>query len=62
MLTPILFRDEVASGRLVQPFDLMATAEKGYYLVYPENRRNVPRIKLFRDWIMEATAYMRQPD
>ncbi|GAB5428009.1 MAG: transcriptional regulator GcvA [Devosia indica] len=62
MLTPILFRDEVASGRLVQPFDLLATAGKGYYLVYPENRRNVPRIKLFRDWIMEATAYMRQPD
>jgi LysR family glycine cleavage system transcriptional activator len=61
MLTPVLFRDEMASGRLVQPFDLLATAGKGYYLVYPENRRNVPRIKLFREWILEATAYMRQP-
>ena len=61
MLTPMLFRDEIASGRLMRPFDLLATAGKGYYLVYPETRRNVPRVKLFRDWILEATAFMREP-
>jgi LysR family glycine cleavage system transcriptional activator len=60
MLTPVLFRDEVASGRLVQPFDLLATAGKGYYLVYPEGRRNLPKVRHFREWILEATAYMRQ--
>lgn len=61
MLTPALFRNEIASGRLMQPFDLVATAGRGYYLVYPESRRNAPKIRMFRDWILEATAYMRQP-
>jgi LysR family glycine cleavage system transcriptional activator len=60
MLTPVLFRDEVASGRLVQPFELLATAGKGYYLVYPEGRRNLPKVRHFREWILEATAYLRQ--
>ena len=25
---------------------------RGYWLAYPESRRNVPKIKLFRDWIV----------
>lgn len=60
MLTPALFRDEIASGRLIQPFSLLAPAGRGYYLVYPESRRNAPKIKMFRDWMLEATAFMRQ--
>ena len=60
MLTPALFRDEIASGRLIQPFKLLAPAGRGYYLVYPENRRNAPKVKLFRDWMLEATAFMRE--
>lgn len=60
MLTPALFRDEIASGRLIQPFPLLAPAGRGYYLVYPESRRNTPKIRMFRDWMLEATAYMRE--
>ena len=60
MLTPGLFRDEIASGRLIQPFPLLAKARRAYYLVYPENRRNAPKVKMFRDWMLEATAYMRE--
>lgn len=60
MLTPALFRDEIASGQLLQPFPLLASAGRGYYLVYPESRRNARKIKMFRDWILEATAYMRE--
>lgn len=60
MLTPALFRDEIASGRLIQPFPLLAPAGRAYYLVYPESRRNAPKVKLFRDWILEATAFMRE--
>ncbi len=61
MLTPGLFRDEIASGELIQPFPLLADAGRGYYLVYAESRRNLAKIKKFRDWILEATAFMR-PD
>lgn len=60
MLTPALFRDEIASGRLIQPFPLLASAGRGYYLVYPENRRNAHKVKMFRDWMLEATAFMRE--
>lgn len=62
MLTPAFFHDEIASGRLMQPFSLLATAGRAYYLVYPESRRNAPKVKLFRDWMLEATAFMRQRD
>jgi LysR family glycine cleavage system transcriptional activator len=59
MLTPAFFREEIAAGRLIQPFDLLAPAGRAYYLVYPEGRRNSPKIRAFRDWILPATAAMR---
>nr|WP_314261465.1 LysR substrate-binding domain-containing protein [uncultured Devosia sp.] len=59
MLTPAFFKDDIAAGRLIQPFDLLAPAGRGYYLVYPESRRNSPKIKAFRDWILEASRPLR---
>jgi len=59
MVTPAFYGEEVASGRLVQPFDMVGWDGHGYYLVYPESRRNSPKIKAFRDWIVEATQSLR---
>ena len=60
LLTPAYYRQELASGRLVQPFDLIIDEGQGYWLAYPESRRNVPKIKKFRDWIVaEAEAAKR---
>ena len=59
MLTPAFFREEIAAGRLIQPFDLLAPAGRAYYLVYAESRRNTPKIRAFRDWIMDATEGLR---
>ncbi|MBC7310854.1 MAG: LysR family transcriptional regulator [Rhizobium sp.] len=53
ILTPLLYRDELASGRLIQPFSLRARDGKGQWLIYPENRRNVPKIRAFRQWILK---------
>lgn len=61
MLTPGFFRDEIASGRLLQPFDLLATDGRAYYLVYPESRRTAPKVRAFRDWIIAATEPLRAP-
>ena len=52
MLTPSFFQTELAAGRLVQPFDLVCDDGKGYWLAYPEARRNVPKIAAFRAWIL----------
>jgi LysR family glycine cleavage system transcriptional activator len=52
ILTPAFFAAELADGRLLQPFDLVCNDGHAYWLVYPEARRNVPKIRAFRDWIL----------
>lgn len=59
MLTPPFYAEDVAAGRLVQPFPMNGWDGHGYYFVYPEARRNSPKIKAFRDWIVPATAALR---
>jgi len=52
MLMPAFFAADIAAGRLVQPFDLMATDGTSYWLVYPQERERSPKIRAFRDWIL----------
>jgi LysR family glycine cleavage system transcriptional activator len=52
MLTPYFWRNDLAEGRLVRLFDHAGTRGYGYYLVYPEYRRQVPKIRRFRDWLL----------
>jgi len=56
ILTPALFAAELADGRLIQPFDLICDDGHSYWLVYPEARRNVPKIRAFRDWLLAEVA------
>lgn len=57
MLNHIYYADELAAGRLVAPFGSKAcTDDIGVWLVYPPNRRNAPKIRAFRDWILKAVA------
>jgi len=60
LLTPAYYRVEIATGRLIQPFERVIDEGQSYWLAYPESRRNVPKIKRFRDWIVsEAEAAHR---
>ncbi|TCL74648.1 LysR substrate-binding domain-containing protein [Rhizobium sp. BK251] len=52
ILTPDFYPEELATGKLFRPFELQCTDGRGYWLAYPENRRNVPKIKAFRNWIL----------
>ncbi|MBO3761178.1 LysR family transcriptional regulator [Ciceribacter sp. L1K22] len=54
ILTPAFYGPELASGQLVQPFPLVCSEDCDYWLAYPENRRNIPKIRDFKAWIMEA--------
>lgn len=56
LLTPAYFRRELAEGRLIQPFDLVIDEGQGYWLAYPDSRRNIPKIKAFREWIVAEAA------
>jgi LysR family glycine cleavage system transcriptional activator len=53
MLTPFLWRNDLAERRLVRLSSLISTRGYGYWLVYPEERRAVPKIKRFREWLLD---------
>lgn len=54
LLTTFLWRYDIAEGRLVCPFELVSWRGYGYWLVFPEHRRNVPKIKRFREWLLDT--------
>ncbi|MEN2785646.1 LysR substrate-binding domain-containing protein [Sphingomonas qilianensis] len=56
LLTPFFWRNDLESGRLVRPFAHVATQGFAYWLVYPEHRRLVPKIRQFRDWLLREIA------
>lgn len=51
LLIPEFFELEIAAGRLVAPYETLSEDGNAYWLAFPEGRRNVPKIKAFRDWI-----------
>ena len=53
LLTPFFWRGDVGDGRLVMLFpDIVSTRGWSYWLVYPPERRMVPKIKRFREWLL----------
>ena len=52
MMTPLYWQAELASGRMVQPFDtLYVSASSGMWLVHRDNRVGVRKIERFREWL-----------
>ena len=52
MMTPIFWQNDLTDGRLVQPFPQTTQGRFGYYLVIPPARRQVKKIKRFREWLL----------
>jgi LysR family transcriptional regulator, glycine cleavage system transcriptional activator len=53
ILTPAFYQDDISLGRLYQPFDICGNDGHAYWLAYPESRRNMRKIREFREWIVE---------
>jgi LysR family glycine cleavage system transcriptional activator len=51
MLTPFFWRYDLTEGRLVRLFRETSSRGWGYWLVYPEHRRQSPKIKRFCEWL-----------
>jgi LysR family glycine cleavage system transcriptional activator len=49
-----LIQDDLASGRLVRPFELSLRPEFAYYIVCPRATAEQPKIAAFRNWLLEA--------
>lgn len=56
MLTPFFWRNDLAKGELVRLSDVVAADGASYWLVYPEHRRHVVKLRRFRDWLMAEVA------
>ncbi|KAB2662940.1 transcriptional regulator GcvA [Brucella tritici] len=52
ILTPAFHQIEIATGQLIQPFDILGDDGRAYWLVYPKSRRNTPKVRAFREWIL----------
>ncbi|MCX8282372.1 LysR substrate-binding domain-containing protein [Phyllobacterium sp. 0TCS1.6C] len=52
ILSPVFYQTELEQGQLIQPFDIVGSEGLYYWLVYKETRRNVPKIRAFRDWLL----------
>ncbi|RKF38302.1 transcriptional regulator GcvA [Paraburkholderia fungorum] len=48
----MLAQDELHSGRLVQPFDIVLPNDYSYWLVYPPAAMNRPNAAAFRTWLL----------
>lgn len=48
--------EEFKTGKLIQPFDVMASSGFNYYLVYADSSRLPNKTKLFRDWILKEAG------
>jgi LysR family glycine cleavage system transcriptional activator len=51
-----LAADDVAAGRLVQPFSLSLPLRSSFYLVYPEANASQQKIAKFREWLLKETV------
>ena len=56
MMTPLYWTADLASGRLVQPFDTLYLPGTAQWLVHPAGRVGVRKIERFREWLHEELA------
>ena len=62
MMTPLFWRSELKSGRLVQPFDHLHFPGNSHWLVYPEARRTQPKIAALRQWLIGEVEAIRSTE
>jgi LysR family transcriptional regulator, glycine cleavage system transcriptional activator len=52
----VLAASDLLSGRLVQPFRLDFPLRKSYWIVCPKANAALPKIRIFRDWLIAEAA------
>lgn len=54
ILSPPMFKPAIDAGLLVQPFPHTTMYRNSFWLVYPEHKRNSPKVRALRDWLLGA--------
>jgi LysR family transcriptional regulator, glycine cleavage system transcriptional activator len=62
LLTPFFWQNQIGEGRLEMLFpELRSSRNWAYWLVYPPERRRVPKIKRFCEWLLAEIAKPARP-
>lgn len=56
MMSPLYWRPDLDSGRLVQPFETLYVQDVAHWLVHPASRVGVRKIERFREWLHAELA------
>jgi LysR family glycine cleavage system transcriptional activator len=56
MMTPLFWKADLESGRLVQPFDTLYLPGSAQWLTHPATRIGVRKIERFREWLHAELA------
>lgn len=51
-----LVADDLKAGRLVKPFSVSLPADLAYYVAYPAQTSQRPKVQAFRDWLFEEVG------
>jgi LysR family glycine cleavage system transcriptional activator len=54
ILSPPMFQNAIEARLLVQPFRQVADYRNGFWLVYTEQKRNLPKVRALRDWLLDT--------
>lgn len=54
--SPLFFEQDVAAGRLLQPFDPVVRDQRDYWLTYPTALGTSEKIRAFRAWLLAQAA------
>jgi len=54
LVSEFLVRQDLDSGRLIRPFDLVLPSDYWYWFICPEGHLERPNVRAFRDWLVAA--------
>ncbi|MDP5278062.1 LysR substrate-binding domain-containing protein [Sphingomonas sp. DG1-23] len=62
ILSPPMWQPAIDAGLLVQPLPHAAMYRNSFWLMYAEGKRNLPKIRAFRDWLLAEIAAAARDD
>ncbi|MEP9360294.1 LysR substrate-binding domain-containing protein [Sphingomonas sp. KR3-1] len=62
ILSPPMWQPAIDAGQLVQPLPQVAQYRNSFWLMYAEGKRNQPKIRAFRDWVLEEVRVALRDD
>jgi LysR family glycine cleavage system transcriptional activator len=57
VIPEILLANDLATGNLVMPFPHRVASAGAYYLLYRAEQADVPKVRLFKEWILAAAEH-----